>query len=86
MRDTSREQSSLPAAAFEAAGDDGNPLEALWACLACYWKGMFQQMRHEGTIERPNVLCPVCGSDDVHQADGSILHVKAYFGEIGTRH
>lgn len=86
MTNTRREQWPLPAAASLAAGDDLNPLEAMWACLICWWKGMFQQLRHEGTIERPNVRCPVCGSDDVHPADGAVVHVAAYFGEIGTKH
>lgn len=86
MTDNRREQQPKSPAAglFAAAGDD--LLSAVWACLVCYWKGMFREMRHEGTVERPNVRCPRCGGDDVVPADGSSHVATVYFGEIGTRH
>ncbi len=64
-----------------------NPLDALWACLACWWKGRMGDLRHIGTAPVASSLrCPSCGSDDLAPADGSVHDLPAYHGPIGTRH
>ncbi len=61
------------------AAETINHVEAIWACLVCYYKGRF------GTFEvREGFYCPKCLSTDIHPVGQPPMILVAYGGKIGT--
>lgn len=44
--------------------EDGDPLDQIWTCLTCFWKGRAGEL-----IARDAVRCPRCSSDNIHPTD-----------------
>jgi Zn finger protein HypA/HybF involved in hydrogenase expression len=59
----------------EIIGDD--PLDKVWACLDCYWKGRLGECDVDYS-------CPQCRGTNVQAADGAEYKLERYSGEIGT--
>lgn len=60
----------------EVIGD--NPLDQIWACLDCYWKGRVGECDIDFS-------CPKCRGLNVHRAEGEARALDQYFGEIGSK-
>lgn len=58
-------------------------LDKRWCCFSCNETMRLGEMDLGG---RPGMgfVCPHCGSDDTHPAEG-VVELEEYHGEIGTR-
>jgi hypothetical protein len=62
-------------------------MERQWVCMACNSKFRFGQTRIAACSERLpyGVGCPNCGNGRwVHPADGEVIVLDEYYGELGT--
>lgn len=60
--------------------DDRDVMKQLWCCLTCSETFRFGQIRMRGG----SLHCPLCDSDSLHPADGSMIELDSYEGEIDT--
>lgn len=56
-------------------------MEAPYCCLTCSHKFKWGNCIMSG----PDLICPKCRSNNLHPANGDIVELNEYHGEIGTR-
>jgi DNA-directed RNA polymerase subunit RPC12/RpoP len=58
--------------------DEPDVMAQLWYCLTCSETFRFGQIR----MRNGGLHCPLCGSENLHPADGGIIELDSYEGEI----
>jgi hypothetical protein len=59
-------------------------LDTRWCCLNCNSTMRVGEMKL-GFRQGYGFVCPLCGSDNTHPADGTSHKLTEYHGEVGTK-